>query len=99
MAGRRQEDSIGAVTLMLILLLLGTPAAAQNPKLKGDYLKSIELCNGLDRASLEPRINGCTSLIDSSQGTPATLATAYNNRGNAYATKGDYDRAIHDFDQ
>src|SRR5437588_4536304 len=96
---RRQEDIIGGVTLMLVLLLLGPPAAAQNPRLNDRYLRNIELCNGLDRASLEPRINDCTSLIDSGQGTPVALATAYNNRGNAYATKGDYDRAIQDFDQ
>ena len=56
------------------------------------------MCNSLDRASLEPRIDGCTALIDSGQGTPVALAIAYNNRGNAYATKGDYDRAIQDFD-
>ena len=57
------------------------------------------MCNGLDRTSLDPRIDGCTALIDSGQGTTAALAIAYNNRGNAYATKGDYDRAIQDFDQ
>src|SRR5260370_26311294 len=96
---RREEDSIGGVTLLLVLLLLGPPAAAQSPKLKDSNLRNIELCSGRDRASLEPRINGCTSLIDSGQGTPAVLATAYNNRGNAYATKGDYERAIHDCDQ
>ena len=33
------------------------------------------------------------------QGTTAALAVAHNNRGNAYATKGDYDRAIQDFDE
>ncbi len=27
------------------------------------------------------------------------LAIAHNNRGNAYTAKGDFDRAIHDFDQ
>ncbi len=84
---RREEDVIGGVMLVLILLLLG-PAAAQSPKPKDSNLRNIELCNGRDRASPEPRINGCTSLIDSGSGTPAVLATAYNNRGNAYATKG-----------
>jgi hypothetical protein len=48
------------MTLMLLLLLLGPPAAAQSPNLKDNYLRNIELCNGSDRASLEPRINGCT---------------------------------------
>ena len=89
---------IGGVAPVLILLLLGLPAAAQNPKLKDNYLKNIELCNGLDRTSLEARINGCTALVDAGHGTTA-LAIAYNNRGNAYTAKGDYDRAIQDFDQ
>ena len=44
------------------------------------------------------RINGCTALIDAGQGT-TILAVAYNNRGNAYTAKEDYDRAIQDFDQ
>src|SRR6187399_14183 len=95
---RKKEDHVRGVTLILILLLLGPPASAQSAK-KDSYLRNIELCNGKDRASLEPRINGCTSLIDSGQGTPVALATAYNNRGNAYTVKGDYDRAIQDFHQ
>jgi tetratricopeptide (TPR) repeat protein len=89
---------IDGVAPILILLLFGSPAAAQNPKLKGNYLKNIELCNGLDRTSLETRINGCTALIDAGHGTTA-LAIAYNNRGNAYTARRDYDRAIQDFDQ
>ena len=57
------------------------------------------MCNGSDRASLEPRIIGCTALIDAGQATPAALAIAYNNRGNAFVVKGDYERAIQDFDR
>jgi tetratricopeptide (TPR) repeat protein len=89
---------IHGVAPILVLLLLGSLAPAQTPK-KINYLANVELCNGSDRTSLEPRIDGCTSLIDSGEGTTAALAIAHNNRGNAYATKGDYDRAIRDFDQ
>ena len=38
-------------------------------------------------------------LIGSNQVTTSASAVAHNNRGNAYATKGDYDRAIQDFDE
>ena len=75
----------------------GSLAAVQNPK-NSNYLGNIELCNGHDRTSLEPRINACTTLIDLRQGTTAALAIAHNNRGNAYTAKGDYERAIEDFD-
>ena len=68
-------------------------------KLTDRYFRNIELCNGRDRTSLEVRINGCTALIDARQGTTTTLAIAYNNRGNAYTAKSDYDHAIQDFDQ
>lgn len=101
----RGGAGIGGVALMVTLLLLGSHAAAQTPKaqpskLKDNYLGNIELCNrGLNRASLQSRIRGCTALIASGRGTTAALAIAHNNRGNAHATSGDYDRAIQDFDQ
>ncbi len=71
----------------------------QTSKLTDSYFRDIELCNGVGRTSLEDRITGCTTLIGSRQGTTTTLAIAYNNRGNAYTAKSDYDRAIQDFDQ
>src|SRR4029450_512189 len=58
-----------------------------------------ELCNGAGRTSPEARIEGCTALINGTQSGAAALPIAYNNRGNAYAAKGDLDRAIQDFDQ
>jgi hypothetical protein len=74
---------IVGVAPMLISLLLASPVAAQKPK--NNYLRDMELCNG----PLEPRIDGCTALIDSGQGTTTSLAIAHNNRGNAYIAKGD----------
>ena len=78
----------------LILLSLGGVAAAQR-----SILKNIELCNGVDRTSPDIQIDGCTSLINSGKQTPQTLVIAYNNRGNAYVAKGEYDRAVQDYDQ
>ena len=89
---------INGVAPILILLLLGSPVAAQNPKPNDNFLNNIALCNGSDRSSPEPQIIGCTALIDSGEHTTA-VAIAYNNRGDAYTSKGEYDRAIQDFDQ
>src|SRR6202035_4753686 len=95
METRANIGTIDGLASILILLLLGSPAVAQNPKPKNDYLRNIEACNTLDRTAFEARINACTALIDAHQVTTATaLAVTYNNRGNAYATKRDYDRAI-----
>ena len=89
---------INGVVPVIAVLLLGSAVAAQSPK-KNDYLGSIALCNGSDRTSLAARIDGCTALIDSGQGTTTALAIAHNNRGNALTAKGELDRAILDFDQ
>jgi tetratricopeptide (TPR) repeat protein len=44
-------------------------------------------------------ISGCTEVIQSGHETLQNLATAFNNRGVAYASKRQLDRAIQDFDQ
>src|SRR6059036_415100 len=69
------------VSTLTLLLLLGAPAMAQNPT----RLHNIKLCNGAGRALLDPRIEGCTALIDSAGEGRQVLTIAYNNRGNAYA--------------
>jgi Tfp pilus assembly protein PilF len=89
---------IGRLTLLLALSVFATPATAQVAK-KDGFFANIELCNRIDRATLDARISGCTVLIDAAYGTTAAQAIAYNNRGNAYIAKGDLDRAIQDFDQ
>ena len=44
-------------------------------------------------------IGGCTAIIQLEQETTNDLATAFYNRGNAYSTKGDNDRAMRDYDE
>ena len=62
-----------------------------------ETLRSIELCNGESPPSPKSQISGCTRLIESGHETKSLLTTAYNNRGNALAAKGDYDAAIRDY--
>ena len=80
------------VASILMLILLVTRIAAQSTN-------DVDLCNGKDRTSAEPQIAGCTALIKSNQQNPQILAIAYNNRGNAYTDKGEYELAIQDYDE
>ena len=43
-------------------------------------------------------IRGCSAVIGSRQETPDNLAKAFFNRGRAWSDKGEFDRAIRDFD-
>ncbi|MCC6778657.1 MAG: tetratricopeptide repeat protein [Hyphomicrobiales bacterium] len=82
-----------SVTSLALLLCASAASLAQNAR-----FRSIELCNGADRSTPEPQIVGCSALIASGKEPPRILSVAHNNRGNAYAAKGDYDRAIRDYE-
>ena len=58
----------------------------------------LATCNGTDGKSAELRIAACTALIETQVENPQALAIAYNNRGSARSTKGDYELAIADYD-
>ena len=58
--------------------------------------KNLSKCRSVDP---DTRIAGCTALIQSGQLTTGNLSTIYNNRGTAYSSKGDHDRAIQDFNE
>src|SRR5499433_3120625 len=89
---------VGGMASALMLLLLGGGVGAQRPA-QNPLFRNIELCNGADRSLPDIQIGGCTALIDSGIEPPQTLVIAYNNRGNAYSAKGEYDRAVQDYDQ
>ena len=82
-----------AVVLAILVAVAVTarPAAAQTRQ------QQWEACQ--DAADRDRAIAGCTALIQSGQETMEHLAVAFNNRGYAYSTTGQYDRAIADFDQ
>src|SRR5262252_5904386 len=82
----------------LMLLSLAGGVGAQRPTQKA-WFRNIELCNGVDRTSPDIQIGGCTALFESGKGTPQTLVIAYNNRGNAYSARREYDHAVQDYDQ
>ena len=53
-------------------------------------------CNGRD---VDARISACTRIIDQGGGRNSQMrAGAFNNRGIAYFSKGEFERAIRDFD-
>jgi tetratricopeptide (TPR) repeat protein len=56
-------------------------------------------CTGRDGPIPDLIIEGCSAIIQLGRESPRQLATAFNNRGFAYKLKGDYDRALQDYDQ
>ena len=73
-------------------LLLSMAIAATGCSRRENLIK----CQSADP---DTRIAGCTALIQTGQDTPRNLSVIYNNRGSAYNTKRDYDRAIQDFNE
>jgi|GEM_PF-846616 len=71
------------------------PVALPNPPQGSDRA----WCAGSDNASADLRIRACTTLIQSGEGTPQSLAVVFVNRGHAYRAKGDYGHALDDFNQ
>ena len=56
-------------------------------------------CAGADNAPADRRAAACTAVIQSGEETPQSLALAFSNRGHAYRIKGDYPRALQDFNE
>ena len=81
-----------ALASMAVIVMLG-PAAAQSSR-------SWAWCvNQGGTFSADQRINGCSSIIQSSRETRRNVAIAYYSRGLAYYDKGDDDRAIAEFNE
>src|SRR5215469_13298206 len=82
---------IDTFTLRACLLLGAAMTAFAQSK-----QENVEKCKSPDS---DPKIIGCTALIQTGQLTTDEKIVAFVNRGTAYYSKGDYDRAIQDYDQ
>src|ERR1700722_16522588 len=56
-------------------------------------------CINEGKDSPDLQISGCTAVIQSGRETTKNIAIAFNNRGNAWHDKKDYEHAIQDYDQ
>jgi len=88
--GRRECFALLGGAMIFAALMVVSPAAQQSP--------AQTWCYGNDSTD-DQTIAGCTRVIQSGRENQRDLASAYFNRGVAYGHKGDFDRAIRDFDQ
>ena len=75
---------------LIVFVLLANPAGAQSRD------QNWAWCEGGDPIL---SIKGCTALIQSITETRNNLAIAHSNRGITYSDKGNFDRAIADYEQ
>jgi tetratricopeptide (TPR) repeat protein len=89
---RRREcfALLGGAMIFAALMVVSPAAAQQSP--------AQTWCYGNDSTD-DQTIAGCTRVIQSGRENQRDLASAYFNRGLAYGHKGDFDRAIRDFDE
>src|ERR1700686_1871205 len=86
------RPQLAAAPLLIIGLFLFATVTARAQT-------DIDICGGAAHASLDQAITSCTQLIQSGTLSQSNLASAYNNRGNAYHAKGQDDLAIADYTQ
>ena len=56
-------------------------------------------CSNSDHTLPDLQIGGCSAVIQSGRESRETLAIVFRNRGIAYKTRGDFDRAIGDYSE
>jgi|SRR6266446_6952130 tetratricopeptide (TPR) repeat protein len=83
----------GAAAFLVIGAVLHSTA------LVAQTAKEWSQCAGREGPIADVIIGGCSAMIQAGQGSPKQLATAFNNRGVAYKSKGEFDRALEDYNQ
>src|SRR5438093_13657838 len=81
-------------TLMSLFFVLVTLVSAAGAQGIDEAKKCAE-----EQQNVDLKLQYCSRALQSGQLSKQNLAMTFLNRGNAYSTKGDYDRAIQDFDQ
>src|SRR6266511_3731541 len=79
-------------SILVGLMFAGASAFAQTPQERA-------WCEGEDAVTVDQRLDGCSAVIKAARDKGDKLAEAFNNRAIGYRLKGEYDRAIADYDQ
>jgi tetratricopeptide (TPR) repeat protein len=77
---------------LLVVTLLAVAAHAQTAQER-------QWCESEEEVTVSQRIDGCSAVIKAGRDRSEKLAEAYSSRGLAYRVKGEYDRAIQDYNQ
>ena len=83
------------LVLAAAIVVLATVAVASNAVV-AQVSKEWNQCTGGEGSIADVVISGCSAVIQARQDVPRRLATA---RGVAHKFKGDFDRALEDYDQ
>jgi tetratricopeptide (TPR) repeat protein len=92
MSRKIHVDLLAFFGVLLTAALSSTVARSQISKEWGQCLAS-------EGPHPDPIIAGCTAVIQANRDTPQRLATAHNNRAVAFKAKGEFDRALQDYDE
>ena len=82
-----------------VATVLATVAVMSRSVVVAQISKEWSQCSGREGPVADVVISGCSAVIQAGQDSPKRLATAFNNRGVAYKVKGEYDRALEDYDR
>ena len=84
--------TVRILLIFVLTALLGASAVLPAQSRDENWMR----CAGDDPDKI---IEGCAAIIQSGQESNENLSIEFYNRGNAYDGKGEYDRAIQDYDQ
>jgi len=82
---------------VIVSTLLGPDVSGSEPLVARSHEQLINTCADWRKTPADALIAACTGVIAGDRGPTRDLAWAYDNRGLAYASKGQYDRAIQDY--
>jgi len=86
-------------SVFAVATLLATVAVMSNAVVMAQTSKEWSQCSGGEGPIADVIVSGCSAVIQAGQDNPRRLATAFNNRGVAHKFKGEYDRALEDYEQ